>query len=97
MRAWLVVQNASAEPVWNVTVSFLELRASDDPGTWNEWQMGVLPPGSIREQEAGWTVPEQDEPLRVSFRDNANRWWMRSEAGYLLPLPGDPNGETVDS
>jgi hypothetical protein len=93
VRAWLVVQNASSEPVWDVTVQFTELQAADDPGTPNVWEFGVIPPGAKREQEAPWTPPEQDEPLALCFRDNANRWWSRFADGRLAPLAKPPHSE----
>lgn len=86
-RAVLVVQNASDEPVWDVVVSYMELGDELPDGTLAEhdvtWRLGVLPPQTTRTMNAPWTPPEDDEPLALSFRDNANSRWKRRADAFL--------------
>lgn len=72
----VVLQNASDEPVWDVQFS---VRHGDHSGAIHD--LHVLAPGTVESPLDGNLDPAC--PVRVSFRDNAGREWIRDEDGRI--------------
>lgn len=84
------VLNASDRPVYDVTVT-VEVVRSHGEAEPVQWAVGMLPPNTQRHSQQVETLHGEDGPVACSFRDIDGRWWLHTEAGYVLPLPGNPH------
>lgn len=74
---FVVIQNASEEPIWDVKFSVEDGEPSADIES-----LRVVAPG--RAEHGLMQKPALDDaPIRLSFRDNAGREWVRDEQGIL--------------
>lgn len=92
-RMFAMVQNNSAEPVWEVVAYAEDARPDDDPTeiAAHREVVGVVPPGPPIRRPLPWTPPDADHaPLWVTFRDNGYRWWERDERGEITRWFGPP-------
>lgn len=91
------VVNPSNRPLYDLRLTVLGAPWDDDapegsrPPVESVWDLGVLPPEGKRTgryREVGYSM---DMPIACSFRDADDRWWLHTDAGYLVRLPGDPH------
>lgn len=87
--AYLVVQNASDEPIWDVIAYTPKLTEKDRGNPWLDLsetrnEIGFMAPHETHKSMIGArTLHGNRYPLWVEFRDNAGRSWSRDLGGRL--------------
>jgi hypothetical protein len=86
---YVIVQNGSDQPIWDVTThTTIFVRKSDDSDELEtadaEDERIVIAPGeTVRSPITTWTLTYNRLPVEVEFRDNAGEEWRRDDRGRL--------------
>jgi hypothetical protein len=89
LRIYAVIQNASDEPIWDVAFNatiFVEKNESSNELQSVESESQIVsigPHETLKLPISAPTIPYSRLPLKVEFRDNADRDWSRDERGRL--------------
>lgn len=88
---FVVLQNASDEPVWDARIYFPYLVKDEHRVVWQEKSVNIVGPNDkVRLPITELVVEHGRTPIEFTFRDNAGRRWKRDTNGRLsrLPEPG---------
>jgi hypothetical protein len=89
VEVFVSVQNASAEPVWNLVVKVPRV----EPEGTEEVAFPIVPPETVIRHRLDWTPPDDYAPVEILFRDNRGSEWTRSDVSPGLvqrALPARP-------
>jgi hypothetical protein len=86
VEVFLNVQNASAEPVWNLVVTVPRV----EPEGTEEVTFPIVPPETVILHQLSWTPPDDYAPVEISFRDNRGAEWTRSDVSPGLVQRAGP-------
>jgi hypothetical protein len=92
-EAYIVVFNASNEPVWKVHAGVPAADPDDVPTM--SVALAIVPPGATIRERARGAVQDTGMPLELTFKDSAERWWTRDRDGMLsrVEIRPDPQDE----